>query len=256
MNRQSIAELNQLFAERQLTDSDIESLQFDERKGVQAIIKKYRKQQEKEQRLKEQFIKMTSYEQTCRKNGFHLMAGVDEAGRGPLAGPVVAAAVILPENFTLYGLNDSKQLTAQERKAFYDMIVDEAVAFHVAVIEHTTIDEINIFEATKLAMKQALEQLNPQPDCALIDAVTLNGLNFPVKSLVKGDQKSITIAAASILAKVTRDELMNEIHKVYPQYDFKSNAGYGTKYHIEQLKEWGPSPYHRQSFAPVKASIK
>src|SRR5699024_7599255 len=256
MKNRTVAEIKNLFKQGGIAEEIIQELKNDERKGVQAILKRYERQKQKDEQLKEQFIKMTSYEKHLRNDGFKLVAGVDEAGRGPLAGPVVAAAVMLPGDFKLYGLTDSKQLNDYQREIFYKTIKREAIAYHVSVINNNKIDEINIFEATKLAMTDALNHLDPQPDYALIDAVQLLGLSYPTTPVIKGDQKSISIAAASVLAKVTRDNLMKKIHKEFPRYDFQSNMGYGTKHHIEQIHEHGISPYHRKSFAPVKAAIK
>jgi len=256
MKSKTISEIKKLFEQEEITEEIIQDLKNDERKGVQAILKRYKKQKQKDEQLKEQFMKMTSYEKHFRNDGFNLIAGVDEAGRGPLAGPVVAAAVILPSDFKLYGLTDSKQLNDNQRENFYKTITREAIAYYVSVINNKKIDEINIFEATKLAMTDALNKLEPQPDYALVDAVQLNGLHYPTAPIIKGDQRSITIAAASVLAKVTRDNLMKKIHKEFPHYDFQSNMGYGTKHHIEQIQMHGISPYHRQSFAPVKTTIK
>lgn len=256
MEKKSIAELKTLVKEKQLTTDMLNILKQDERKGVQAIVKSYERQQEKDIRLKEQFYEMMSYERECRNQGYEYIAGVDEAGRGPLAGPVVAAAVILPSGFELVGLNDSKQLNANQRDLFFEYIKEQAIAYYVSIIDNQKIDEINIFEATKFAMCEALNKLDTQPDYALIDAVHLRGFAYPAQDIIKGDQKSISIAAASILAKVTRDRLMIELHNEYPMYDFKSNMGYGTKKHMEQLQIHGVSPYHRRSFAPVRAAMK
>ena len=253
--KKSIAELRELFRNDELTEERIDQLRSDERKGVQAIINSYEKKKQKEEQLKKQFVNMQAYEHALAKRGFRLIAGVDEAGRGPLAGPVVAASVILPSDFTLYGLTDSKQLNEKQRLNFYHTVKEQAITYNVSIIDNLTIDRMNIFEATKLAMIQSLKALDPQPDHSLIDAVKLTGLNHPTTPIIKGDQKSVSIAAASIIAKVTRDLLMKEIHKEFPSYDFKSNMGYGTKHHVEQIKKRGITPYHRKSFAPVKEVI-
>lgn len=253
--KKSIAELRELFRNDELTEERIDQLRSDERKGVQAIINSYEKKKQKEEQLKKQFVNMQAYEHALAKRGFRLIAGVDEAGRGPLAGPVVAASVILPSDFTLYGLTDSKQLNEKQRLNFYHTVKEQAITYNVSIIDNQTIDRMNIFEATKLAMIQSLKALDPQPDHSLIDAVKLTGLNHPTTPIIKGDQKSVSIAAASIIAKVTRDLLMKEIHKEFPSYDFKSNMGYGTKHHVEQIKKRGITPYHRKSFAPVKEVI-
>ncbi|EUJ27372.1 ribonuclease HII [Listeria floridensis FSL S10-1187] len=187
-----------------------------------------------------------------KKKGFLNIAGVDEVGRGPLAGPVVAAAVILPDNFMLLGMNDSKQLSEAKRNDFYEQIMNHAVASGVGIVSHETIDKVNIYEATKIAMTQALDALKVPADYTLIDAMPLH-YSENESSIIKGDAKSISIAAASIIAKVTRDRMMVEFDQLYPGYDFASNMGYGTKKHLEGLRELGPCPIHRLSFAPVKS---
>lgn len=255
MKKQSITVIRQQIKNNEITDEMIQELKADERKGVQQLLKSYEKQKAKEKQLADQFVEMSHYEQVAYSKGCQYIAGVDEAGRGPLAGPVVAAAVILPVDFTLYGLNDSKQLNQATRDYFFTKIREQAVSYGVAIIDNRTIDEMNIFEATKLAMRQAINQLKPSPDHVLIDAVELRGLPYSTESLIKGDAKSISIAAASILAKVTRDNLMREMHEEYPDYNFMSNMGYGTKHHLEKLREIGASPYHRRSYAPVRNSI-
>lgn len=176
------------------------------------------------------------------------VCGVDEAGRGPLAGPVCAAAVILPRGLEIPGLNDSKKLTDKKRRALYDVIVAEAVAYGIALVDEKTIDEINILQATFRAMEQAVAKLPVLPDLALIDGNREPNLSVSVQTIVGGDGKSASIAAASILAKVTRDRLMEELDAQYPQYGFAVHKGYGTKRHYEALREFGPSPIHRMSF--------
>ncbi|MBP2077638.1 ribonuclease HII [Oceanobacillus polygoni] len=255
MEKQSIATIKQRIKNNELTDEMMLELKMDERKGVQQLLISYEKQKAKEKQLADQFVEMSCYEQVAYSRGCQYIAGVDEAGRGPLAGPVVAAAVILPADFKLYGLNDSKQLNQATRDRFFTKIKEQAISYGIAIIDNRTIDEMNIFEATKLAMRQAINQLQPSPDYVLIDAVELKGLPYSSESLIKGDAKSISIAAASVLAKVTRDNLMKEMHEEYPDYDFISNMGYGTKHHLEKLREIGTTPYHRRSFAPVRNSI-
>ena len=184
------------------------------------------------------------------KQGITLIAGVDEVGRGPLIGPVVAAAVILPQNFTLKGLTDSKKLSEKKREEFYEIIKKEAIAIGVGIVSEKRIDEINIYEATKEAMKEAINNLNIKPEHILIDAMPLE-LDIPTTSIIKGDLLSITISAASVIAKVTRDHMLYEIDNEYPMYDLKNNKGYGTKKHLEAIKEYGITKYHRLSFKPV-----
>lgn len=190
------------------------------------------------------------YERELNKEGINLIAGVDEVGRGPLIGPVVAAAVILPKNFKLDGLTDSKKLSEKKREQFKEIIEKEAIAIGIGVINEKRIDEINIYEATKEAMYQAINNLKIKPEHILIDAMPLNP-GIPTTSIIKGDLLSITISAASVIAKVTRDHMLYEIDKEYPMYDLKNNKGYGTKKHIEAIKKYGITKYHRLSYKPV-----
>lgn len=187
-------------------------------------------------------------ERTCFESGCQLICGVDEAGRGPLAGPVCAAAVILPPELQIPGLNDSKKLTDKKRRELFDIITTEAVAYGIALIDEKAIDEINILQATFRAMEQAVARLEVRPDLALVDGNREPKLGMPVKTVVKGDSLSASIAAASILAKVTRDRLMEQLDETYPQYGFAVHKGYGTKRHYEALREYGPSPIHRMTF--------
>ncbi len=188
------------------------------------------------------------YEQELNTQGYTCICGIDEAGRGPLAGPVCAAAVILPENLVIPGLDDSKKLTDKRRRELMPIIKEQAVAYGIGFASHTEIDEINILQATFLAMKRALEQLAVKPDFALIDGNRETDFGLPVKTVVKGDSLSANIAAASVLAKVTRDDLMEELAREYPQYGFEIHKGYGTKAHYGALTEYGPSPIHRMTF--------
>lgn len=193
-------------------------------------------------------IDLWQIEHSCYEGGFDCICGVDEAGRGPLAGPVCAAAVILPRDMEIPGLNDSKKLTDKKRRELYDVIVAGAEAFGIAFASEQEIDEINILQATFLAMERAVAQLGIRPDLALVDGNREPHLPLPVKTVVKGDSLSANIAAASILAKVTRDRLMEEQDAMYPQYGFSIHKGYGTKRHYEALREYGPSPIHRLTF--------
>ncbi|MBF2600752.1 ribonuclease HII [Listeria seeligeri] len=223
----------------------------DERKGVQKLLISLKKKWEKEAKLVQKLTEMKHYENDLYQQGYKFIAGVDEVGRGPLAGPVVAAAVILPEDFSVVGINDSKQLSELKRETLFELIQQQAIAVGVGIIENDVIDEVNIYEATKLAMRKALDELNPSPDFVLIDAMPLKYTEAEL-SLIKGDTKSISIAAASIIAKVTRDRLMKDYDVAYPGYDFVNNMGYGTKNHLNGLDTIGVCPIHRLSFAPVK----
>ncbi len=198
---------------------------------------------------------MLEYENSLYEKGFTLIAGVDEVGRGPLIGPVVTAAVILPKGYFHKDIKDSKKLTEKKREELYDIISRDAVSIGIGISSEKVIDEINILEATKKAMKQAINNLNVTPEYILIDAVKLD-IDIPSTSIIKGDALSESIAAASIIAKVTRDRMMDEMDKEYPMYDLKNNKGYGTKKHIEALEKYGPCKYHRFTFAPVKEAKK
>ena len=193
-------------------------------------------------------IDLWQIERDAYAGGFDLICGVDEAGRGPLAGPVCAAAVILPRGLEIPGLNDSKKLTDKKRRELYDVIVSEAEVYGIAFATEQEIDEINILQATFLAMERAVSQLSVRPDLALVDGNRAPKLSLPVKTVVKGDSLSANIAAASILAKVTRDCLLEELDTQYPAYGFAVHKGYGTKRHYEALREFGPCPVHRMSF--------
>lgn len=186
-----------------------------------------------------------------------LIAGVDEAGRGPLAGPVVAAAVIIPADFPKSGLKDSKKLTKKDREFFFALIKEKAVAFEVALVEAEEIDRINIFQATLKAMAESVRGLRETPGKILVDGnKTIPGIDLPQEAIVKGDSLHPAIMCAAIMAKVTRDRLMNDLHKQYPQYGFRLHKGYGTKLHLTRLKLHGPSPAHRKSFAPVRELLE
>ena len=189
------------------------------------------------------------FEKAAVNSGFSCICGVDEAGRGPLAGPVCAAAVILPEGVVIEGLDDSKKLTEKKREKLYDIIKETAVAYSVAYGTLEEIETVNILEATYLAMNRAIEGLTVKPDFALIDGNRVpRGIKIPCETVVKGDSRSMSIAAASVLAKVTRDRLMLEYDKKYPEYNFKKHKGYGTKEHTELIKQYGPCEIHRLSF--------
>jgi ribonuclease HII len=192
------------------------------------------------------------FERVARLCGYRRIAGIDEAGRGPLAGPVVAAAIILPTRCPLFGINDSKQLSAKDREQVYAAILEQAVAIGIGSADVAEIDQLNILTATRLAMCRAIDQLAPPPDYLLIDAVVLPGLKVPIRPIIKGDSLSVSIAAASIVAKVTRDRLMANYHETFPEYGFLSHKGYGTAEHLERLARHGPCSIHRRTFSPVQ----
>lgn len=255
MRNKSIAQLKQLFRTNDIADAAIAELRNDERKGVQQLLRSYDRKR-KEQQLKiETFTKMKQFDAQYKETNSSLIAGIDEAGRGPLAGPVVSAVVILPEHFERIGLTDSKLLSEQQRDEFYDYIIGHAIDYNISVVHNDTIDQINILEATKQSMNEAILQLSPTPHVTLIDAVNIKSNVTRTVSITKGDQKSLSIAAASILAKVARDRLMKQLDEQYPMYDFKNNKGYGSAKHLAALQEHGPSPYHRISFAPVQNAL-
>ena len=195
-------------------------------------------------------VDLYKYEKELYKSGCKYIGGVDEVGRGPLIGSVVAACVILPFDFALEGLTDSKKLSEKKRDEFYKVIWEKAIAIGIGIVDEKVIDEVNIYEATKIAMKKAISDTNIKPDHVLIDAMPLD-IDVPTTSIIKGDAKSISIAAASVIAKVTRDRMMYELDKIYPMYGLANNKGYGTKKHIEAIKKYGITKYHRLSFKPV-----
>ena len=199
---------------------------------------------------------LLKYEQELYKNNITLIAGVDEAGRGPLVGPVVAAAVILPKNYVLEGLNDSKQLTEKKREYFYDVLQKEAISIGVGIVSAKRIDEINILEASREAMYIALNNLDVTPKYILSDAMSLNDIDIPSRSIIHGDALSLSIAAASVIAKVTRDHIMYELDKKYPVYHYNKNKGYPTKEHLELLKKYGITNEYRMTYKPVKVILE
>ncbi|MEL7656741.1 MAG: ribonuclease HII [Bacillota bacterium] len=204
--------------------------------------------EEREQKARLRLTEMKQIEEELFSGGIQYIAGIDEVGRGPLAGPVVAAAVILPKDFAILGVDDSKKLSEKKREELYDLIIECAISYSVGIMDNNIIDEINILEATKLAMKQAIEGLAAKPDYILIDALTLKDITIPQRGIIKGDSLSVSIAAASIIAKVTRDRMMDEYHQKYPNYAFDQNKGYGTKAHYLGIDEYGICELHRKSF--------
>lgn len=229
-----------------------EELIADGRAGVQAAISKRKRELQKQVEEDLRLEKMLAYEKELYAQGIQLIAGVDEVGRGPLAGPVVAAAVILPENCKIPGLNDSKKIPKSKHQAIYQAVLDQALSVGIGVKDNQVIDQVNIYEATKLAMLEAIQELDQQPQHLLIDAMKLD-LPISQTSIIKGDANSLSIAAASIVAKVTRDQMMAAYDQEYPGYDFGQNAGYGTTKHLEGLEKYGVTPIHRRSFEPIKS---
>ena len=249
----TIKEIKEQLANIQrLDDPLLAELEQDSRSGVIQAIAKRKREIQKRIDEDERLEGMLAYEKECYARGIELIAGVDEVGRGPLAGPVVAAAVILPKACKIPGLNDSKKIPKYKHKEIYEAVLQNAIAIGIGIKDNHVIDQVNIYEATKLAMMEAIGRLDPQPQHLLIDAMKLD-LPISQTSIIKGDANSLSIAAASIVAKVTRDQMMEEFDKEYPGYDFAQNAGYGTANHLAGLDQLGVTPIHRRSFEPVKS---
>lgn len=238
--------INKLSLDEQINLKDILSL--DKRKGIVALVNKISKEEEKMRLELLRLKNMETYEKTQRERQVNIIAGIDEVGRGPLAGPVVTAAVILPENHIYIGLNDSKKVKLKRREELYDEIINTAIAYSFGYASCEEIDKYNILEATKIAMKRAIEGLKVKPEHLLIDAVKLDDINIEQTSIIKGDEKSVSIAAASILAKVNRDRYMVDLANKYPGYGFENNKGYGTSEHYIGLNEKGITDIHRRTF--------
>ena len=247
-----IAEVKELLA-GEPTEQQLAELVQDERSGVQKLVASYYKRQEKLKAAKQKFYEMQAFERECYAAGQQLVAGVDEAGRGPLAGPLVIAAVILPQDVFISGLNDSKQLSAAKRDLLYEEIMAKALDVEVNIVSVSNIDELNIYAATQQGMAQVIENLHCKPQTALIDAMPLRLPDIEVKSIIHGDALSVSIAAASIIAKVTRDRIMERLDEVYPAYGFAHNKGYGSAAHMQALAEQGATRWHRRSYEPVKS---
>ncbi|HFI0045256.1 TPA: ribonuclease HII [Streptococcus suis] len=251
----TIKEVTDLLAQVDNLDSPVwADLAQDNRTGIQAAIKKRQKELEKEAAEDARLEAMLFYEKALYENGVELIAGIDEVGRGPLAGPVVAAAVILPKGCKIRYLNDSKKIPKSKHEAIYNEIIEHAVAVGIGVKDAAVIDQVNIYEATKLAMLEALGQLVQEPEHLLIDAMKLD-TSIPQTSIIKGDANSLSIAAASIVAKVTRDKMMVDYDKEFSGYGFAKNAGYGTSEHLEGLNKLGITPIHRKTFEPIKSMV-
>lgn len=255
----SIKEIKELLKElTDLTDSRWADFEGDSRSGVQVAVKQRKKVLQAELDEEARLEYMLRYEKDLYARGFQAIAGIDEVGRGPLAGPVVTACVILPKNCKIKYLNDSKKIPKTKHEAIYQAVLHQALAVGVGIVENKIIDQVNIYEATKIGMLQAIDNLQGQitkPDYLLIDAMKLDS-TIPQQSIIKGDANSLSIAAASIVAKVTRDKIMAEFDQKFPGYAFAKNAGYGTAEHLVALDKLGITPIHRQSFEPIKSMIK
>lgn len=248
MTMQSITEIKELFqaaCEDELPEL-IKRYSADERSGVQKLLASAEKRIAALEKEKQRIYKLSEYER--QYSDYRYVCGIDEVGRGPLAGPVVAGAVILPKECDILYINDSKQLSENKREELYDIIMEKAIACSVGYATPERIDEINILQATYEAMREAIAKLSPAPDILLNDAVVIPQVSIKQVPIIKGDAKSISIGAASIIAKVTRDRLMVEYDRVFPEYGFAGNKGYGSAVHIEALKKYGPTPIHRRSF--------
>ncbi len=248
----NITEIKELLAGAP-TAEQLATLSADERKGVQKLLAAYNKRLEKAAAEKERFTAMLKLERELYDEGCELIAGVDEAGRGPLAGPLVIAAVILPKDVFISGLNDSKQLSAAKRDMLYNEVMAKALDIEVNIVSVSNIDELNIYYATQQGMAQVLENLHCRPQAALIDAMPVKVPGMKIESVVHGDALSASIAAASIIAKVTRDRIMERLDLVYPAYGFAHNKGYGSGAHMQAVSELGATSWHRRSFEPVKS---
>lgn len=248
----NITEIKELLAGAP-TAEQLATLAADERKGVQKLLAAYNKRLEKAAAEKERFTAMLKLESELYAEGCELIAGVDEAGRGPLAGPLVIAAVILPKDVFISGLNDSKQLSAAKRDMLYNEVMAKALDIEVNIVSVSNIDELNIYAATQQGMAQVLENLHCKPQAALIDAMPVKVPGMKIESVVHGDALSASIAAASIIAKVTRDRIMERLDLVYPAYSFAHNKGYGSGAHMQAVSEQGTTRWHRRSFEPVKS---
>ena len=247
-----ISEVKELLAAAP-TPEQIAMLQADERSGVKKLLAAYYKRLEKAALEQARFESMLTYEKEYYAQGMQYVAGVDEAGRGPLAGPLVIAAVILPQAVFIAGLNDSKQLSAAKREQLYDEIIAKAVAIEVNIVSVSNIDKLNIYTATQRGMAEVLEHLPVQPQVALIDAMPVEAKEINTVSIVHGDALSASIAAASIIAKVTRDRIMERLDKLFPAYGFSHNKGYGSGAHMQAIAEFGATKWHRRSYEPVKS---
>ncbi|SIS37702.1 ribonuclease HII [Salimicrobium flavidum] len=248
MTRKSIQQLKEEEKQGLLTVDNLHKIEMDERIGVKQLVSRIKKREEKRISLQNKWVKMNELERQAKQQNYVYVAGIDEAGRGPVAGPVMASAVRLPEGFTLYGLDDSKKLTEKDKEYFYDEIMTHADV-GVGEASPEEIDRWNIYQATKIAMRRAVENMTYTPDYLLVDAMEVP-VQIEQTSYVKGDERSVAIAAASVIAKVTRDRFMKGLDESFPAYKFAKNKGYGTKEHLDAIRKTGITPYHRKTFVP------
>ncbi|ADG82885.1 Ribonuclease H [Thermincola potens JR] len=240
---------------RKIQPGFLELMAQDSRAGVRNLYLTCKKRLEAMEKEKERLNALLKYERELWAAGYTLVAGIDEAGRGPLAGPVVAAAVILKQGDLIEGLNDSKKLSPEKRSELEEVIKERAVAYGIGIVSETEIDEMNIYQAALKAMRIAVAKISLKPEYLLVDAVTIPGVSIPQKAIVHGDALSCSIAAASILAKETRDRIMTELDALYPHYGFAQHKGYATAFHLEALKKYGPCPVHRKTFGQVRQNL-
>lgn len=249
----TVTQITSLLSQHDVSPELINILKEDTRISVGRLVSRWEQKRINELRECQRIQTLYEQERLLENAGYQLIAGIDEAGRGPLAGPLVVGAVILPIGYHLPLINDSKKLSASQRDKLYDQIKEVAIVAEHIIIDIDTIDHLNIYQATVFGMYQALQRLSPQPQAVLIDAVPLPELTIPSISLIRGDGISASIAAASIIAKVTRDRIMLELDEQFPNYGFAKHKGYGTAEHLKALRQYGPCPIHRQSFEPIKS---
>ena len=249
IHNKTISEVQALLHEHEtVSEQLLEAMKKDSRIGIQKLLARYYQEQEAIRKRKEKAKQLLTEERRLWALGYSFIGGIDEAGRGPLAGPVAAACVILPRDLTIEGIDDSKKLTAAKREELYKIIYEKALAVGLGIVDQNKIDEINIYNATVLAMNQAVRACSLEPDYLLLDAMHLKDMPVPQLSIIGGDGKSQSIAAASIIAKVTRDKIMDDLAGIYPEYGFDKHKGYGTEEHIAAIRKYGISPVHRKSF--------
>ncbi|HAX74156.1 MAG TPA: ribonuclease HII [Firmicutes bacterium] len=250
-----VNEIKELLQQDFVDENILEELKKDTRTSVQKLLKQYENKIQKEYDDLQKFVTMSIYENELRYKGIELIAGVDEVGRGPIAGPVITAAVILPADCWLFGIDDSKKLSESKRLYFYHEIRKHAISIGVGMCTSEEVDRYNIYEATKIAMERAIAKLDPVPQHLLLDAMQLERVNIPQTGIIKGDSKSVSIAAASIIAKVTRDAYMKKLGMEHPEYGFERHVGYGTKEHLQAIETHGIIAEHRKSFEPIKSKV-
>jgi ribonuclease HII len=249
IQQKTISEVKDILTqEENISESLLAAMKNDSRIGIQKLLERYYREQEEQIKRQEKVQFMLFHEKKLWSKDFSFIGGIDEAGRGPLAGPVVSACVVLPKDLIIEGVDDSKKLTSYRREQLFGEIMEKALSYGIGVVDNGKIDDVNIYQATIESMEQAVNACSQPPDYLLLDAMQLKSIPLPQLSLIGGDAKSQTIASASILAKVTRDNIMEAFAKIYPEYGFERHKGYGTEEHVEAIRKHGPSPIHRKSF--------